>query len=209
MALYALPRTPPWFIPIALCAIASALAIRTWVRNADWRDDLSLARATVRTSPGSYKGHTLLALALYNSHADIDGVVTEAEKSIEPLNPLPDLRNFAPPYQQAGLFYLVKGDALLTRDADGGTVPAAARQAFERSREVLERCDAIVQAYNRRENELARARGGAEIKPLRYADMYRMLSVVELRLGDAAHARDHANYALALSPFSARKPTDN
>src|SRR6202012_1491848 len=98
--------------------------------NSDWQDDLSLARATAHTSPESYKGHGLLALALYNSHADMDGVIAEAEKGLAPLEHLADSMNYAPPYQQAGLFYLTKGDALLTRDADGRMVtPVAARQA--------------------------------------------------------------------------------
>jgi len=183
--------------PAVLCSIAALLAIRTWVRNTDWRDDLSWAQAAVRTSPESYKGHALLASALYDSHADINSVIAEAEKGLRPSEPLPDLMYFAPPYQQAGLYYLTKGDALLT------LTPAVARQAYERSSEVLERCKSIVQANNALENKQAQARGAPEIKPLRYADLYRLLSEVELRLGDVPRALDNARYALALSPFSA------
>jgi protein O-mannosyl-transferase len=192
IAVYTLP---PRAAPVALCLIIAALAVRTWIRNTDWQDDLSSARAMVRGAPESYKGHTLLASALFDSHADIDSVIAEAEKSLAPLQPLPDARNYAPPYQQAGLFYLTKGDALLTRDANGRMVtPAAARQAYERSLEVLERCASIVEA---------RTRGSVEIKPVRYADLYRLLSEAELRLGDVPRALDHAHYALELSPFSA------
>jgi tetratricopeptide (TPR) repeat protein len=190
--------------PIVLCLIAALFAIRTWVRNTDWKDDLSLARATACTSPASYKGHALLASALYASHADIDSVIGEAEKSLAPLQHLPDLFNYAPPFQQAGMFYLAKGDASLTRDAGGRMVtPAQAGKAYQRAREILQQCHLIVQAHNRRENEQSRARGGPEIKPLRYAETYRLLSEAELRLGDAPRALDHARYALDLSPFSA------
>ena len=194
----------PKAAPVALCVVAALFAIRTWVRNTDWQDDLTAARAIVRTAPASYKGHALLASALYDSHADIDSVIAEAEKSLAPLQPLPYSENYAPPFQQAGLFYLTKGDALLTRDADGRMVtPASARQAYQRSREVLERGASIVQTNNVRENEQTRARGAAEIKPRSYADLYRLLSEAELRLGDAPRALDHARYALDLSPFSA------
>ncbi len=204
MGLYALPKADSRVAPAFLCSMVALFAIRTWARNTDWHDDLSLARATVRVSPRSYKGHALLASALYESHADIDKVIADSEKGLAPLNPLPDLRNYAPPYQQAGLFYLTKGDALLIRGADGRMVtPADARQAYQRSREVLERCNSIVKANNALENEAARARGGDEIKPLRYADMYRLLSEAELRLSDVPRALDNAHYALALSPFSA------
>jgi protein O-mannosyl-transferase len=197
MGFYALPKSDSRAAPAVLCSIAALLSIRTWVRNTDWRDDLSWAQATVQTSPESYKGHALLASALYDSHADINSVIAEAEKGLRPLEPLPDLMNFAPPYQQAGLYYLTKGDALLT------LTPAAAQKAYERSREVLERCKSIVQANNALENKEAKARGAPEIKPLRYADLYRLLSEVELRLGDVPRALDNARYALALSPYSA------
>jgi protein O-mannosyl-transferase len=195
---------PPRAAPITVCLIIAAFLIRTWVRNTDWQDDLTSARAIVRTAPASYKGHALLASALYDSHADIDSVIAESEKSLAPLQHLSDSENYAPPFQQAGLFYLTKGDALLTRDAEGRTVaPAPARQAYQRALEVLERCASIVHSNNVRENEQARARGGAEIKPRSYADLYRLLSEAELRLGDASRALDHAHYALDLSPFSA------
>ena len=204
MAVYALPWHSPKAAPMALCLIAALFAIRTWVRNQDWQDDLSLARATASASPESYKGHTLLATALYDSHAEIDSIIAESEKGLAQLQSLPALQNYAPPYQQAGMFYLAKGDALLTHDAEGRIVtPFEARQAYERALEVLKRCDAIVQANNSRENEQARARGGAEIKPVRYADLYRLLSEAELRLGDAPKALEHAHSALNLSPFSA------
>jgi len=204
LAFYSLSFLPPKVAPAVLCGIAVLFAIRTWVRNSDWQDDLSLARATVQAAPGSYKAHALLATALYDSHANLDSVLAELEKSLALLDPLPDLKNSATPYQQTGLYYLEKGDALLTRDADGRMVtPQEARMAYERARQVLERSDSIVQAYNRIENEMARARGGPPIKPLRYADMYRLLSEAELRLGDASRALEHANHAIELSPFSA------
>ena len=206
LPLYALPplyAMPSRVAPLALCVIAAAFAIRTWVRNADWQDDLASARAMVRSAPDSYKGHALLASALYDAHADIDSVIAEAERSLAPLQPLPDPKNYAPPFQQAGLFYLAKGDALLTRDADGRMItPTQARQAYQRSRAVLERCRSIVEGNNLLENR-ARPPGAPEIKPLRYADLYRLLSEVELRTGDASRALDDARHALNLSPFSA------
>jgi tetratricopeptide (TPR) repeat protein len=199
MAFYASasPRPRSRVAPAVLCSIAALFAIRTWVRNMDWQNDLSFAQAVVRGAPQSYKGHVLLALALYDSQAPIDTVIAESEKGLALLDPLSDVRNFAPPYQQAGLFYLTKGDALLT------LTPAVARRAYERSNEVLERCKSIVQANNALENKQAQARGAPPIKPLRYADLYRLLSEAELRLGDIPRALDNARYALALSPFSA------
>jgi tetratricopeptide (TPR) repeat protein len=206
IALYALPKSYLRWAPVVLCSVVVLFATRTWLRNTDWHDDLSLARATVQTSPESYKGHTLLAAALYEAHADIGSVIAEAEKSLAILDPLPDLKSYAPPYMQAGLYYLAKGDALLVNGGESSRAMATAadaRKAYERSRDVLVRCDSIVKANNGRENALARARGGPEIKPLRYADLYRLLSEAELRLGDLPLALENIQYGLALSPFSA------
>jgi hypothetical protein len=37
--------------------IVAAFAARTWARNSDWRDDVSLMTAAAETSPNSYKSH--------------------------------------------------------------------------------------------------------------------------------------------------------
>jgi protein O-mannosyl-transferase len=190
IALYARPKVAP----AALCLVIAVFAIRTWVRNADWHDDLSLASATVRTAPSSYKGHASLAAVLYQSHGDIDSVIAESQKALAPLEPLPDLENYAPPFEQAGTFYLAKGDSMLTNDAAGRMVaPAQAQQAYQRARAVLQHCRRIVEAYSRRDHQ----------RPVRYAETYRLLSEAELRLGDSQGALGHARYALDLSPFSA------
>jgi tetratricopeptide (TPR) repeat protein len=192
---YALPRQPQ----AALCVIAAVLMIRTWTRNADWHDDLSLARATVVAAPASYRGHAMLAAALYRSHADIDAVIAESEKSLAILQPVAVQRTDALPYQQAGQFYVTKGDLLIER----GTLTPAARQAYQQAWEVLKRCKAIVEANAARESDEARARGEVPVKPIRFAELYRLLSEVELRLGDTTAALEHALYALNLEPFSA------
>lgn len=54
--------------PIAFALIIAALGIRTWVRNKDWHDDLSLAIASVKTSPESFKTHMALADSYYHRH---------------------------------------------------------------------------------------------------------------------------------------------
>jgi len=179
---------------VVLCVIAALLAIRTWVRNPDWHDDLSFARATAQATPANYKGHALLAAALYQSRGDIDEIIAESEKSRAILEPLPDLKKDATPYQQAGQFYLTKGDT---------SAPRLAQQEFEKALAVLKQCESIVEADTAIENEQARARGEAPVQPVRYADLYRLLSMAELRLGDTAQALDRARYALSLTPFSA------
>src|ERR1017187_2317587 len=54
---------------------------RTWARNADWRDNLTLGLADVETAPRSARLHDLLAKAWFaqNSSANLDRAIAEQE----------------------------------------------------------------------------------------------------------------------------------
>jgi hypothetical protein len=107
----------PLVAPMLVVVMTAGFAVRTWARNAEWRDELTLASADVKTSPRSFKLHRLMATTMFAadpSHANIDRVVDEIEKSLAILNPLPDRWNAPETYQFAGAAYLVKGDRLQT-----------------------------------------------------------------------------------------------
>jgi hypothetical protein len=100
------------FALILLCLLTATLGVRTWVRNADWRNDMSMASSLVRTSPQSFKTHDLLANVLFASdpsHANIDRVIEESEKSRAILEPLPDALQPADPYRFAANCYMIRG----------------------------------------------------------------------------------------------------
>ena len=197
-AFYSLPRSPA----LALYVVAALFLIRTWVRNADWHDELSLARSAVTAAPASYKGHAMLAASLYRSRGDIDTIIAESEKSLAILEPLPALETDVLPFQQAGQYYLSKGDLLLTPNSNGTAMPPTARQAYQRAREVLERARAIVDAKIAQQDAEARAAGKPLVGPSAFADLYRLTSAVETRFGELQPALDHAVYALHLAPYS-------
>jgi tetratricopeptide (TPR) repeat protein len=110
LAIYAATRNPR--IPAAvLCLMAAGFAVRTWTRNQDWQSEFAIATADVRTSPNSFKLHRLLASSLFDSdrtHANLDRVIEEQEKSLKLLDGLPP--RFLPPdvFRTAGYYYLVK-----------------------------------------------------------------------------------------------------
>ncbi len=125
---------PLWRWPadrVALCVLAALFAARTWARNADWRDDRTMAESLVQTSPASYKGHRLLAAVLFEAHAAPERVLDEAAKSLAPLDPLPDAENSAETWRLAGGYYAAAGQ-------------------HQRSAEILERCLRIVEADRQR-----------------------------------------------------------
>jgi hypothetical protein len=192
----------PAFAPVVLGVVIAGFAARTWIRNADWRDELTLATASVRTSPESHKTHRWLAAALYESdlsRSNIDPVIAEAEKSLAPLQQLPDVHNSAATYEAAGIYYLEKGDRLLTRGPSGEPViPPESESVYKRALEVLVRAEAIVKAGHRREQE----RGAGPSLTARYANLYQRLAQARIRLGDKNAALEAARQARALDPFS-------
>ena len=171
---------------------------------ADWHDDRSLMKATLATSPASFKSHKLAA-GLYDSDPGrftIDQVLAEAEKSLAILDPLPDRLNNADSYLRSGGYYLTKGDQLAARGADGTRVASpGSLQAYQRSLALLRRARSIMEAS--REAEAAR-RVRSETAPGQdngmMAGLKRTTSMVELRLGNVGQALEEAGAALALAP---------
>jgi tetratricopeptide (TPR) repeat protein len=179
------------YAPALLCVLTAALAARTWVRNADWKDDMSIATASVLTSPRSFKTHDLLANVLFASdasHGNLDRVIEESEKSMAILDPLPDERKPAHVYRFAATCYLEHKD-------------------YGKAIDVLRRYIAIEKA------DLAgfkRTAGGISTNDLehannlRQADAYLLLSIAYLATGDANQASDTAARSRSLDAFNPR-----
>ncbi len=176
---------------ISIAVIAGVLAVRTWVRNRDWTDDMTMAMAGVQTSPHSYKFHRLLAAHLLGtdpSHSDLDHAIAEADRSVAILAPLPDDLNLPGPWNLAAVCHRVKGDSL-PRDAARAQYEEAARLAL-RSVAV----DAASRAaYDRRHGIKAPV-------PASAADGYRTLASAYLHLGRAPEALAAAIQAQTIDP---------
>jgi len=180
----------PRFASALLCAVVAACAARTGARNLDWRDDLTLGQAAVRSSPNSFKSHYLLAQGLYDSdpaHNDLDEVraeVREIAASMAILDPLPDTRNMAAVYRWAGGAYLLEGDLLRHKGSES-------ESAYRSALAALQRCAAIVDAQRG-----SLAAGAAA------PDVDGWLAAVRLRLHDTAGALEKARTALASDPLN-------
>jgi tetratricopeptide (TPR) repeat protein len=160
--------------PALLGLIVVACGARTWARNLDWRDDLSVGKAAVEASPGSFKSHKLLAWAMHEAdpgHANIDTVIEEAEKGLAPLRDLPDARSNADSYQRTAAYYAERGE----RPQLGDT--AGSQAAYRRALELLLESRAI---------STAQAAGAGE--PARFAGLMLRISEIQRRLGDGGQA---------------------
>lgn len=178
-------------ITIVVALLVTAGGARTWARNSDWTDDVTLWSATVVASPSSAKAHRALAEALYDAdpaHRNIDEVIVEAERSVALLESLPDERNTFQAFRQAGAYYLDKANAL-----DPATDEARLRELYARALARLDRAVTIAQRG-------AQQYAGASLEP--EGDAERLRAAALLGLGDPVRASAAARRSLALSPLN-------
>lgn len=89
--LLATPRASHTAAAALLVVLAMGLGARTWQRNLDWHDDLSLWSSTARTSPNSFKAQSNLAVALTltGTAEDLDLALRAAERAVAIVRELP------------------------------------------------------------------------------------------------------------------------
>ena len=138
-----------------------------------------MARASVATSPNSFKTHRLLAIALFQSQPDysnIDQVLGESSKSLAILKTLPNERNIPSPWNEAAAYHLAKGDSL----------HRTSTQPYDEAVRLAQRAIAIE---------------GTSRAPVA-AESYRLLATAYLRLHKADQALPAALQARTLDPSS-------
>jgi protein O-mannosyl-transferase len=194
----------PLFAPVVICLLIVGFTARTWIRNEDWQNDLTLATATARSSPASYRSHYDLALALDQSdhtRSNINQVIDEMEKSMAILNSLPNSENIAVVYLKAGSDYGEKADRLVRNGADGTPIiPAESMQAYEKSLQILLRAAAIGKFQEDAYREQLRVSGKSAILPVELPQIYEQLAITYLRLGKNQEAYLSAVHARSLDP---------
>jgi len=199
----AIPQSVRAAAPWAVGLLVTAYAVRTWLRNPDWRDDLHMAQATVKTSPNSYKARRMLAVNLFHAdatHANLDQVIAQAEKGLAVLDPVPNADNNADAYRFAGGYYYTRGDMLRRPDSGGNLAcPPDCVQAFQRAIQLLNRAIAIMGWAG----EDFRAKAAGSQPNADVGTSYRVLSQIYLRLDDLQTAYNTAAQAVAADPLSA------
>jgi tetratricopeptide (TPR) repeat protein len=131
---------------------------RTFARNLDWRDNLTLASADVRTCPRSFRLRDALAKALWeqDDRRNIDAAIREEEVSWAIVEPLPVERSSELPPMYLGIYYALKAELV------GGASNPQSRPWYERSIAALLRARAISRAAGRAFDQAQIAHG----KPL-------------------------------------------
>jgi hypothetical protein len=181
----------PAAAPIAAAAIVAVLGVRTWVRNPDWRSEVSLWTSAVSAAPNSFKTHGALAEALYNAdptRGNLPQVIAEKEKSLALLEGVPDPAAVSLPHREAATYYLEFGDWLVEQGhaAASPEVGGAYRQATQAANRFL----ALA-------NEL---QGGASARDITAAQL--IVSSAFQRLNDSEGAVAAGRNAVRLEPFN-------
>jgi hypothetical protein len=191
VTVYAVCRRFPGVAPASLALVAVAFAARTYTRNFDWFDDLSLWTSAAQACPASYKTHTSLATDLIAvKGAGLDSAVSEAGWSLAILDSLPDQRNISAVYANAGLCYRMKGDSLAAPRSD---------YWYRKSLDALlrgERIDAVYNQEIRREN----AARGKRISRSGWVPLYLELGRTYLRVSEPRQALEALAFGRALRP---------
>ena len=149
-------RQAPWVAALILGAIVAGYGARTFARNLDWRNDVTLWTAAVRDCPDSFRSHKTLAFSLYkqSEDANIDRCIDEAAKAVAILDDVPIDQSAALPYLDYGMYCGIKGDLVSAAQGE-----AKARPWYERSVKILERAEAIDHACNATMRRLETQRG--------------------------------------------------
>lgn len=148
-------------ISAALMASTIVLfAARTWLRNPDWNNDLTVATADVKVSPRSFRLHELRARRLFaeSPERNIDQAIREGEAAWAILRDVPPVDSDQRTPARLGVYYRKKGDL-----AEAGALPDRAGEAsrvwYEKSLEVLLHAREISRARERAFDEAQLSHG--------------------------------------------------
>ena len=177
--------------------VAGALLLfytgRTWARNADWHDNLTLGLADVKTEPRSVRLHDMLAKAYFDRdpRGNLDRAIAEQEAAWKLAGPLAPEQSSELIPARLGIYYAEKAATVAEPQA---TVWR------ERSVAVLLEARQISLATEQAFDNAQIEHSGALRPRQAYVLLYLYLANDYLRLGRYAEALDALRYARILAP---------
>ncbi len=199
---------PRWRVPAArvLPSLAVAvLALRTHVRNADWRENLTLWKSAVAAAPDSFKVHKGLANALWDAGHDepaVDAAMARAELGLVVLDrkPLAPERQDNTLFYDLGTYYRRKGDFLAQRGQ-----PGEAERFYRKAVDVLLRARTVDRWANEAAHRAGLSRGHepGDLADVGNFRIYLELGLAYLRLGNWAESETACRHAQRLAPNEA------
>ncbi|MGA2052983.1 MAG: hypothetical protein ABSH19_06710 [Opitutales bacterium] len=189
-----------WILP---ALVIFAFGLRTFTRNYDWKDNLSLWKNAVAASPASLKSHKGLASALWDDgpqdEPSLDAAIAQAEAALAILdqNPIPpDFRDPALFYD-LGIYYRLKGVFLADHNK-----PEDAWHYYEKALDVLLRARDVDRYLNQASRAALINRGvpPEEINDVGDYHIYVQLGLVFSLLKDWSDCADAAHWIQHIAP---------
>jgi tetratricopeptide (TPR) repeat protein len=190
-------RLIPAHLAVRVVAVLVVLlGARTFARNFDWQDNLSLMKHDAESAPASFKTHDLLARSLCHAddRANIDRCIQESEIAVRILEGLPPEQQFDQTLTHLGLYYSLKGDQL------GGAGSAAATPWYEKALAMLLRAKAVSALSEKAFLRDQETHGRPFRMRIAFQPIYRDLATVYRRLGRNAEAVAEYRAGLAVKP---------
>lgn len=166
---------------------------RTWARNADWQNNLTLGIADTQTAPASVRLHDMLAKAYFeqDTRRNIDRAIQEQETAWAILSPLPPERSSEVPPANLGAYYFAKARMV---------APAESRAWYEKSIAVLLQAREISRAAERAFDQAQISHGKPLLFRQAFPFLYLCLAEDFLNLGRYAEAIEALRYARMINP---------
>ena len=186
-------------VEAALAVLILVYGCRTWMRNPEWTSELTLAAADVRTAPGSFRIHEMLAHALSeeNGKANIDEAIRQQEMAWRILRPVPAKLGYQQAPANLGGYYIAKGDML------GGAATSEGRAWYEKAVAVLSEGEAMSRVVEQHYDEAQRAHGKPLENRAAMPNLYLNLGAAYAELGRSADAIQAFRYGRNVEPKSA------
>jgi tetratricopeptide (TPR) repeat protein len=186
-------HVPARAIAIALVAV---LACRTFARNGDWQDNLTLARADVPSAPRSARLREMLASSLFarDPVGNLDAAIASGEAGWQILRALPPVEIYQQTPARLGAYYRLKGDAV---------GPPQNREWYEKSLSLLERARESSQAIEKAYDQAQLAHGKPLATRVAYQPVYADLGLTYMRLGRYPEAIAALRYGRDVDPRTA------
>ncbi|HTC87235.1 MAG TPA: hypothetical protein VK686_02985 [Bryobacteraceae bacterium] len=186
-----------------LAVIVVLFTARTWLRNMDWNNDLTITTADVKVAPGSFRLHELRARRLFaeSPERNVDQAIAEGEAAWAILRNVPPVDSDQRTPARLGVYYRKKGD-LAEAGASSDKAAEAARPWYEKSLAVLLKAREISRARERAFDEAQLAHG----RPLAFRSgddvLYFNLAATYSELDMLPEAVDALHYERVLNPTS-------
>lgn len=197
-----------WFASAPYVLLAAGIALygaRTYQRNFDWRDDLTICRSSLEVAPRSFRVHKCMARALYKADRvqNLDAAIAAAERAQAILEENAPVEVSVPGLVlgDLGTYYRAKAN-LLAGEGRLGAGGGESTVWLQRARDALDRAAAWERDVNEehRQVELRRGVPYGDIPNFGNVEVHEALAAVHLELGEAAAAIRALEHLLALRP---------